>query len=323
MVSRSNRMIQVGNRRVGPGESRTGGGGRSGAERAHTMRGRPITAPMRRVLVVIAVILVVAVGLIVMSFQTWERTFGKWSASTAAEVVTAQCVVLHTTFGEERPLMLRYLAVPQPSTLADVQAHQAQFTRQSAQLRPETADGKAALAQATAGETGAYSAFQQAQRLATGSPSGARAAIGPLDARSTAVSGSLSTLLHAETGHEIAIRRQATAAARANLRFELISGVVTVLLAIGFACYVVRVLGRGHRRGRGLTVGLGRGGVACRPRPGDSAAATSRQSLAVTQTLSTIEELAATAGALAENMRAVSRAAGDTGETLRDMREQS
>src|ERR1039457_1741901 len=258
MVSRSNRMIQVGNRRVGPGESRTGGGGRSGAERAHTMRGRPITAPMRRVLVVIAVILVVAVGLIVMSFQTWEMTLGKWSASTAAEVVTAQCVVLHTTFGEERPLMLRYLAVPQPSTLADVQAHQAQFTRQSAQLRPETAAGKAALAQATAGETGAYSAFQQAQRLATGSPSGARAAIGPLDARSTAVSGSLSTLLHAETGHEIAIRRQATAAARANLRFELISGVVTVLLAIGFACYVVRVLGRGHRRERELTVALGR-----------------------------------------------------------------
>jgi Methyl-accepting chemotaxis protein (MCP) signalling domain len=307
------------------------------------MRGRPITAPMRRVLVVIAVILVVAVGLIVMSFQTWERTLGKWSASTAAEVVTAQCVVLHTTFGEERPLMLRYLAVPQPSTLADVQAHQAQFTRQSAQLRPETAAGKAALAQAAAGETGAYSAFQQAQRLATGSPSGARAAIGPLDARSTAVSGSLSTLLDAETRHEIAIRRQATAAARTNLRFELISGVVTIFLAIGFACYVVRVLGRGHRRERELTVALGRlgdrdkllarlrstssvlGGVAgeLRTAAGDSAAATSRQSLAVTQTLSTIEELAETAGALAENMRAVSRAAGDTGETMRDMREQS
>jgi methyl-accepting chemotaxis protein len=106
---------------------------------------------------------------------------------------------------------------------------------------------------------------------------------------------------------------------------------------------VVRVLGRGHRRERELTVALGRlgdrdkllgrlrstssvlGGVAgeLRTAAGDSAAATSRQSSAVTQTSSTIEKLAATAGALTENMRAVSRAAGDTGETMRDMREQS
>ena len=127
--------------------------------------------PIRRVLIVIAVILVVAVGAVVMSFQTWERTLGKWSASSAAEVVTAQCVALHSIFGEERPLMLRYLAVPQPSTLADVQAHQVQFTRESAQLRPKTVAGKTALAQAAADETGAYSAFQQAQPLATVSPS--------------------------------------------------------------------------------------------------------------------------------------------------------
>jgi methyl-accepting chemotaxis protein len=56
---------------------------------------------------------------------------------------------------------------------------------------------------------------------------------------------------------------------------------------------------------------------------GDSAAATSRQSSAVTETAETIEELAAAAGALAENMRTLSKAAGDTGETMRDMREQS
>jgi methyl-accepting chemotaxis protein len=296
---------------------------------------------MRRVLIVIAVILVVAVVLIVLSFQTWERTLGKWSASTDAEVVTAQGVALHSTFGEERPLMLRYLAVPQPSTLTDVQAHQAQFTWQSAQLRPETAAGQAALAQATAGETSAYSAFQQAQRMATVSPSRASAAIGPLDARSATVSGSLSTLMDAETRHEIAIRRQATAAARANLHFELISGVVTILLAIGFAYYVVRLLGRGHRRERELGAALRRlgdrdkllarlrttssvlGGVAAelRTAAGDAAAATSRQSLVVAQTSETIEELATTAGSLAENMRAVSGAAGHTGETMRDMRE--
>jgi hypothetical protein len=302
-----------------------------------------MTGPMRRVLIVIAVILVVAVGAVVMSFQTWERTVGKWSASTTAEVVAAQCVALHSIFGDERPLTLRYLAVPQPSTLADVQALQAQFTQQSARLRPETAAGQAALAQAIARETGVYSAFRQAASLATVSPPRARAATGPVDTRSAAVAASLSTLLDAETRHEITIRRQATTAARTNMRFELISGVVTIFLAIGFAYYMVLLLGRGHRRERELTVALGRlgdrdellarlrstssvlGGVAgeLRTAAGDTAAATSRQSAAVTQTLSTIEELATTAGALAENMRAVSKAAGDTGETMRDMREQS
>ena len=214
--------------------------------------------PIRRVLIVIAVILVVAVGAVVMSFQTWERTLGKWSASSAAEVVTAQCVALHSIFGEERPLMLRYLAVPQPWTLANVQALQAQFAQQSVRLRPETASGLAALAQATARETEDYSAFRQAKGLTTVSPSRAEAAIGAMDTRSAAVAAPLSTLVNAETRHEITIRRQATAAARANLRFELISGVVTIFLAIGFAYYMISLLGRGHRRERELTVALGR-----------------------------------------------------------------
>src|SRR5476649_2343258 len=112
------------------------------------MLGEPKTRPMTRVLVVITVILVLILGSVALSYQTWEQTFGKWSASTGAEVVAAQCVALQSTFGDEHPLTLRYLAVPQPSTLADVQALQTQFTEQSAALRPETAAGRAALAQA-------------------------------------------------------------------------------------------------------------------------------------------------------------------------------
>ena len=307
------------------------------------MLGEPKTRPMTRVLVVITVILGLILGSVALSYQTWEQTFGKWSASTGAEVVAAQCVALLSTFGDEHPLMLRYLAVPQPSTLADVQALQAQFTQQSAALRPETAAGRAAVAQATRRETAAYSAFQQARSLTTSSSSRARAGIAPVDTHLAAVATSLSTLVQAETRHEIAIRRQATARARDNLRYEVISDLISAWLAIGFAWYVVRLLGRGHRRERDLRVTLGRlgdrdellarlrstssvlGGVAgeLRAAAGDSAAATSRQSSAVTETSVTIEELAAAAGALAENMRTLSKAAGDTGETMRDMREQS
>jgi hypothetical protein len=80
------------------------------------MLGEPTTRPMTRVLVVITVILVLILGSVALSYQTWEQTFGKWSASTDAEVVVAHCVALQSTFGDEHPLMLRYLAVPQAST---------------------------------------------------------------------------------------------------------------------------------------------------------------------------------------------------------------
>jgi methyl-accepting chemotaxis protein len=267
--------------------------------------------------------------------------FGKWSASTDAERVTASSVTLSSTFGAERPLMLRYLAVPQPSALAKVSAFQAQFLRQSSRLRPVTAAGQRALARAAAGETAAYSVFARAQGIAAASPSLARAAIDPVDDRAAAVAASLSALVRAESRHEIAIRLAATAAARGDLFLEMISGAWSIALAVGFAYYVVRLLNGGQGRERQLGMAMARlgdrdellarlrstssvlGGVAgeLRTAAGEAAAATGRQSLAVAQTSATIEQLATTAGALEENMRMVSAAAGHTGETMRDMRE--
>lgn len=301
-----------------------------------------MTGPMRRVLAVIAAILAVIILTVLLAYLTWVNIFGRWSASTRAEGVTAQCVALSATFGQERPLMIRYLAAPQPATLAAVRAFEVQFRQRSAWLRPETGAGKAALARATGGEAAAYTAFQRTQSLATASPPRAHAAIAPVDTQSAAVSASLATLVRAEAQHAIVLRRQATSAARGNLNYELISDAISIFLAIGFAYYVVRLLGHGHRRERDLRLALtelgdrdellGRlrstssvlGGVAgeLRTAAKDAAAATSRQSLAVAQTSAMIEEMTATAGALAESIRAVSTAAGHTGDTMRDMRGQ-
>lgn len=76
------------------------------------MRAEPMTGPMRRVLVVIAVILVVVVGGIIDSYLTWSATFGRWTAATGAGALTARCAELQSVFAAERPLMLRYLAQP-------------------------------------------------------------------------------------------------------------------------------------------------------------------------------------------------------------------
>ncbi len=307
-----------------------------------TIAGEPVTGPMRRVLIVIAAILAVIIVFVLQAFLTWEGTFGRWSASTVAEGTATQSEALAATFAQVRPLMIRYLAEPTPATLASVRTYQARFIRQVARLHPETPTGSAELAQATTAEAGAYSAFSQARHLAVAGPARARIAAGQVDARSAAVTASLSAVAMSERRHEIVLRRQATVAARQNLRFELVSDVVSVILAIWFAYYVVRLLARGQRRERELNMALGRlgdrdqllarlrstssvlGKVSGELRIGatDAAEATSRQSSVVAQTSATIEDLATTARTLAENMRAVSQAAEATGETMRDMREQ-
>lgn len=296
---------------------------------------------MRRVLIVIVVVLAFIMTAIVRTLLNMQSNIGMWSDSTAAAVSTVRSVELNSVFAQERLLMLRYLATPEPSTLPGVQALQAQFTRQSAQLQPQTPAGRARLAQAVNAEPAVYSAFQQIQGLAMVSRSRALAAIGPLDAGSAAVAVPLHALTRAESQQAIALGRRGAAAAGPAFVFNLITSLVAFFAAIGFALWVIQILGRSFRRERELAGALGRlsdrddllarlrstssvlGGVAgeLRTAARDAAAVTSEQSAAVAQTSATIEELAVTAGAIADNMHTVSEAAGQTGDTMRDMRE--
>jgi hypothetical protein len=290
------------------------------------MRRGPMSGPMRRLLWVIAIILIVVIGGIIDSYLTWQATFGKWLAATNGEVVATRCTTLQSVFAAQRPLMLRYLADPEAATLTGIREGQARFTRQAGLILPQTQVGAAALARARSAELAAYAAFGRAWILVTAGWPAASAAITSVDVRSAAVTASLSTLIRAERGREIALRRQATVAGRADLRAEMITDAVSICLAIGFAFYVIMLIARGDRRERELSTALRRLGdrdqllarlrstssvlatVAgqLRAAAGDAATATSEQSSAVAQTSATIEALAATAGGLANDMRAVS-----------------
>ena len=301
----------------------------------------PMTRQMRQVIAVIAVVLAVVATVTALTILGWENTIGAWSDSVTAERATARSVALGAVFAAEHPLMIRYLITPAPGTLAAVRASQAGFTRLSGAVRPATAAGRAALARAVAAEHAVYSRFQAVQGQAAASRRRALAAVPALDARSAAVAADLRGLARDESRHEIAIRQDATSGAGSSARFEAISSTLAMLLAIGFAWYVARILRRGYRRERELQAALGRlgdrdsllarlrsaasvlGGVAgeLKSAAKDAGSATSEQWAAVAQTSATIEQLAATAGQLADNMRAVSEAAGRTGQTMRDMRD--
>ena len=104
---------------------------------------------------------------------------------------------------------------------------------------------------------------------------------------------------------------------------------------------MLRLLGRAFRRAHHLMSAFGRlgdrdrllaqlrltsavlGGVAgeLRLAARNAAAVGSQQSSAVAQTSATIEELATTAGSIADNVRGVAEVAQRAGDTMRDMQE--
>src|SRR5207302_5405064 len=114
---------------------------------------------------------------------------------------------------------------------------------------------------------------------------------------------------------------------------------IIIAIATALGSFFPRLLARAFRRARHMMSALGRlgdrdrllaqlrstsavlGGVAGELRSAASKAAAvgTQQSSAVTQTSATIEELAAAAGAIADNVRAVALVAQRAGDTMRDM----
>jgi methyl-accepting chemotaxis protein len=137
--------------------------------------------------------------------------------------------------------------------------------------------------------------------------------------------------------------RAAASAASDQARWIGVAAVlITIAIGNALGAFMLRHLGRALRRTRWLLSALGRlsdrdrllaqlrstsavlGGVAgeLRLAAGQAAAVGREQSSAVMHTSATIEELATTAGSIADNMRAVAEVAERAGETMRDMRQQ-
>jgi methyl-accepting chemotaxis protein len=132
-------------------------------------------------------------------------------------------------------------------------------------------------------------------------------------------------------------------AARANAdaarTVAIVTGVIAVIVALLTALYARRLTRRlfGRIDGqledisgqmteieaiREIARKLAMAAAEMRAAATESASATSEQSAAIAEAASTIEELNATAASIADNTRASSRAAEQTGDTMRDMQEQ-
>jgi methyl-accepting chemotaxis protein len=159
-----------------------------------------------------------------------------------------------------------------------------------------------------------------------------------LDAQEPKVLGPLSQLGSALTQRADAAQAAAALASGQALGIGLAAAILAVLAGIAFALFALRLLRSAFDREKELTAALGRlSGLLSRLRStaavlgevtGElrlaartAAAVTTEQSSAVAQTSATIEELATTAGSIADNAHAVAKAAEQTGDTMRDMQE--
>jgi methyl-accepting chemotaxis protein len=253
-------------------------------------------------------------------------------------------VRLLAVFLTERESTSEYLAHPQhpASLLAAVRGQHAAFGKAAAVLADViAADDTAAmvteLTRARNAEGVFYSVFG---RLPASGGGGQPAAVDQTEQAAQAVV----RLLQVLDRFELARANSEQSAARESESQALgiiIAGLAfAVLTVLGYAVYAQALFRRAAGRERGMAEALHRlgdrdellarigststvaGGVAgeLRSAAENAAAVTAEQSLAAADTSATIEELAAAAGAIADNIRSVSHAAGRTGATMQDMR---
>jgi methyl-accepting chemotaxis protein len=136
------------------------------------------------------------------------------------------------------------------------------------------------------------------------------------------VSGALDRYARAreqEASAEAAAARSTADEARAN---ALIAGSLAALIAMLTVVYSTRLVGRLLRQIRATAEELTSAAGELRAAAGETATATTEQSAAIAEAASTVEELSATAASIADNTRAGTTAAEQTGDTMRDMQEQ-
>jgi hypothetical protein len=244
------------------------------------------------------------------------------SGQAHAEQLEVQLATAH--FWHEREFENEYLIDRSLRLESTVYAEAKAFTKGIEDLSADADPAKLILIKrARAGHAAMFEIFERYRvAVAQGriSPERVLDGLEPQESRVAIPLESIRASYAAETASRAAAARSAATQA---LRISVLAGLLALIGVVTFAVFAVRLVGRISRRERKLqdlvthvrsTSGVLSGlSSELRAAAQESAAATTEQSVAVAQTSATIEELAATATAIADNTRAVSAAAEQTG----------
>jgi methyl-accepting chemotaxis protein len=272
----------------------------------------------------------------------WRYQVALQRADTAQELrldarITA---VLTTDFWQERNALDAYIFQPSAQAAARVTTDRNQFWQLARMIRFE-ADTGPPTNKALAAEGRYFALFTTLRRAAGTNLAAENAAVNRLERAAPAVIPPLNTLDHTLVVRADTAESAANSAASQALATAIIAGVLAVLAGLAFAIFALLLLRRALDRQQDLTETLDRlsdrdallaqlrstsavlteVSGELRMAAKNAAAVTKEQSSAVTETSAAIEELATTAGSIADNSRAVAQAAEHTGGTMRDMQE--
>jgi Methyl-accepting chemotaxis protein (MCP) signalling domain len=275
------------------------------------------------------------------------------SQEAASQALDAQddasdAIRLLAVFLTERDSAGEYLLklLRSPAVLAATRAQHALFASTSGQLaasiaRDHTPVMAGLVTRARRAESSFYATVFRKIQAGLGTAAGQLTILSEMTPVSAAVDEQLRNLARQEAARAAAGKAAASLAGRQALAAMIAGIAFAILFVLGYAWYAQILFWRAARRERGMAEALGRlgdrdellarigststvlGGVAgeLRAAAETAAAVTAEQSVAVAETSATIEELATAAGTITDNIRAVSQAAGRTGETMRDMRQ--
>jgi ABC-type transporter Mla subunit MlaD len=291
----------------------------------------------RRVAAVSVAGIVVIAALIGVAIWRYEDSLSRSAVTLDARHEASLTQLLIATFWHENEAMNEYLFAPSPAILREVSTQRNQFAATSVTLgATQTPINTRFRLQATAANNAFVALFTRIKGAAgTTSPRETGAAT-RLTAASGSVLGPLGQLDRAQAQRADTARAAAASAGNQALGIGVTAASLAVLAVMAFSLFVIRLLARASEREQELTAALGRlnellgrlrstsavlGEVTgeLRLAAKNAAAVTSEQSSAVAETSATIEELATTAGSIADNAHAVAKAAEQTGDTIGDL----
>ncbi len=291
---------------------------------------------------ILAIIVIAsAVAVTVVTTTRYRTTFARLEQAFGDRGDARQAATLFGVFWQQRALMQRYLSVPSPALAGEIAAQQGRFNQILAAIKPEDAAERSVEARATAADRRLYSVFTGAQGAAGTTQAREQAALSQLDAVSATVLGPLAEVDSTEKERANSAEVAAIATANQAVLIGVIIGLFTLVAGVAFITLMIRMFGRSLRREEELKATLARLGDRddllaqlrstsavlsdvsgeLRTAAKGAASVAAEQSAAVAQTSATIEQLAVTAGAIADSVRTMGEAAERTGHTMRDMLE--
>jgi methyl-accepting chemotaxis protein len=297
----------------------------------------PLAGPMRRVAAVSLAAVAVIAAAVGVTIWRYDQALAQSARALDARHDASMTELLVSAFWHEHEAMNEYFFAPSSALAREVLGQRDQFAATSITLGATQSPVETHFRlQATAANERFFALYTRLHGAAGTTSAREVGAAKQLTAIDASVLGPLSRLDQAQALRADKGQAAAAAASGQATGIGVAAAILAVLAGLAFATFAVRLLGRGAEREKELTAALVRlndllgrlrstsavlsevtGELRLAAR--NAAAVTTEQSSAVAETSATIEELATTAGSIADNAHAVAQAAEQTGDTMRDL----